>query len=194
MLYKILQNKDDTIKFINNVNNMCFDKDNKFIDKDTYLNIKKQNSLESYFIINKFYTMRQGLFPSNRKLRKIYIDDFLKIPIIKFLQTEKIEISNIDALEIIKKYNDSDNLILCDPPYMATCNDFYTNKDMSIYEWLYNNKNILKNCIFVLENHFIIKLLFNDVKLKETYVKKYNGMKKKTVDHILVFCNQNETT
>ena len=186
-LYKILLDKDKLKKFVDDVNNKCFINDN-FIDKETYKNIVKGKDILSWFIKNKFYDINYGMYPLNKKNKKLQIELLEKCPIVNFLRTENITFSNIDALELIKKNNNDKTLILCDPPYLNTCNEYYQNKDINIYEWLYNNKYILKNCIFILENMWIIKLLFKGDNVI-TYEKKYNNAKKKVVDHAIIILN-----
>ena len=92
-------------------------------------------------------------------------------------------------IEFINKYNqDDDKLFLLDPPYMATCNDFYNCKDVNIYEWVFNNKSLLldsKNkIIFILENIWVIKLLLKNFKILFEYNKIYDLSHKKTT-HII---------
>jgi len=188
-VYKIMSNEETMRAFIKKINSMCFDDKKKFITKDKYIEIMKLNNIESYFISNKFYNYRQGLYPLDKKNEPLDIEKILKTPIIQFLKNENVIFSSEDAIECIKNNNDTKTLILCDPPYLMANNDFYANYNVNIYEWLYENDKLLKNTAFILEYNWIIKLLFRDVKTKEVYIKKYTGIKKKIAEHVIAFYN-----
>jgi len=179
-LYTIAKDNEKLKVLENTINDMILN-----IDKIKYLEILKQKTFESYIIKNKIYSIRPGLFPNDYKHKNI---NLCNVPIIKFLQTENIEITNEDAITCYKKYkDDKNNLIFLDPPYLASCNDMYTDKqNTNIYEFLFNNciKNEKSNIILCLENNWIIKLLFkNNEHL--TYEKKYEMSKRKT-EHIII--------
>jgi len=74
-----------------------------------------------------------------------------------------------------------------DPPYISTCNDFYYDHSMNIYEYLYNNKitNEKAKIYLILENIWIIKLLFQHNFILFEYDKKYESSKKQTT-HIII--------
>ena len=75
-----------------------------------------------------------------------------------------------------------------DPPYLQSCNDFYTDeKNFNIYEHVSNNnfENKPAYIAFCLENNWIIKLLFRDYINKIIYDKTYQTTKKKTT-HIII--------
>jgi site-specific DNA-adenine methylase len=188
-LYKIISDDEKTRDFIKKINTMCFDKDLKFMSKVQYNILMKLKTVESYFVCNKFYKMRCGLYPIDQLKKPIDIEKFLKIPIITFLKNENVKLSTEDAIECIKTNNNNKTLILCDPPYLMACNDFYNNSDVNIYEWLYINNKILINTAFILENNWIIQLLFKDVKEKTVYIKVYTGLKKKVSNHVIAFYN-----
>jgi site-specific DNA-adenine methylase len=187
-LFKLAQNKKKFDIFIKKINSLCFDKDNNFIDKPTYLKIVKEDNLEGYFISQKFKTIRNGMYPSNRKMTPIKED----CPFVKFLREEDVEILNLGATEVIDKYiNKKEAFLFLDPPYLSSCNDFYLNKDVNIYEYIYKIKDsllTLKSTILLcLEDIWIIRLLFDN--LKEcfiTYDKIYQVSKKKTT-HIIIY-------
>ena len=49
-----------------------------------------------------------------------------------------------DAIKVYEQYKSNKKcMILMDPPYKSSCNDFYYDHNMNIYEYLYNN-NIMK--------------------------------------------------
>ena len=71
---------------------------------------------------------------------------------------------------------------------MVSCNEMYNNKNVNIYMWIYHNKSLLlgsKNKIlFILENMWIIILLFSDFNILLDYDKHYSISKKNTT-HIV---------
>ena len=169
-LYHILQDNEKISNFIETVNEMTF-KDDIFIDKEAYLRIVKQKDVYSYFIKNKlaiYPLQRLGRMPK----QKLDVDKFMKTPIINFIQTENIEFSNEDAIKVMLSNNNDSTLLLVDPPYLMTCNSFYENHNSNIYEWIHINPNVMLNCVFILENIWLIKLLFKDYNVVE-YDKKY---------------------
>jgi len=109
-------------------------------------------------------------------------------PILNFLRTEDVEFKNIEAIDIYEQYKDNkDVFFIMDPPYIMTCNDFYIEekkKRLNIYEYINYNHTNNKNICFVLENNWIINLLFDKYK-KIPYDKKYNGYCKKKTKHII---------
>ena len=104
-----------------------------------------------------------------------------------FLKNEKVEFYNIDAIDIYAKYsNNNKTFIFLDPPYLKLYNDFYANKNINIYEYLYNN-DIKKNkakVILCLNDMWIIRLLFKTY-IKEEYNKKYEASKRQ-VQHLII--------
>jgi hypothetical protein len=94
----------------------------------------------------------------------------------------------MDGITIYEKYkNDTNNLILLDPPYLLSCNEFYLQCNTNIYEHLYKNKinNNHAEIYLILENVWIIKLLFDDL-IKYEYKKNYQNKHKKTT-HIIIY-------
>ena len=139
--------------------------------------------------MNKIYSIRVGLFPIDGTHGVNY--DFNQLenaPITIFLRTEDIEFLNIDGIEIFKKYQDDNTaFIFLDPPYLQSCNSYYQNPDLNIYEYICNNpiKKMKSYIMLVLENNWIIKLLFSNDKIKCQYDKKYEVSKKKTTHMII---------
>ena len=180
-LLKISRNKEKFDELIKKMNQMIID-----LTKEKYNEIAKKDELESWIIKNSIYTIRAGLFPLDYKNNK----DFSKLEdcdIIKFLRNEDITISNEDGIKIIESYaNDKKALIFLDPPYLNSCNCFYSNPKLNIYEYLYNNpmKKYKCFCILALEDNWIIRLLFLKHKFI-SYDKMYEMSKKKT-QHVLI--------
>lgn len=158
------------------------------IDKEKYNDIVKKPTLASYIIKNKIYCLRPGLFPNGNKtiLSKINLID---VPIVKFLRTEQVEVTNIDGIECYKKYCDNKEcLIFLDPPYLDSCNDMYTDKrNTNIYEYLYYNqiKSKKAQIILCLEKNWIITIFFSKYK-QHCYEKKYEAAKKRKTTHVVI--------
>lgn len=189
-LYKLMKQETKFKNFIDEINKLCFDEEDNFINKERYLELIKQKNLIGWFIKNKFYSITVGLYPKLRRPKKISFNEINNTPIIDFLRNEDILIYNEDALKIILENNIPETIILCDPPYLSVCNKYYSNAECSIYEWFFNNPKILKNTYFILESIYHIKILFRDYHLIE-YDKTYNGVKKKKVKHTIIKIQNN---
>jgi hypothetical protein len=108
--------------------------------------------------------LRSGLYPILPRCKNIKPFKLQDYPVYDFYNNEDIIYENMDGVDFINKYNEGeDKLFLTDPPYLASCNDFYNNKDVNIYEWVFYNKPLVlgsKNKIlFILEDMWIIKML-----------------------------------
>jgi hypothetical protein len=152
--------------------------------KDIYSSIVKQDNLISYFIANKIFTIKPRLYKLDYKYKYI---DLINCPIVNFLRTENIELYNKDAIEIINIYSNNEKaFIFLDPPYLNSDNSFYKCPKANIYEFIFNNQlnNFICHFFLILENIWIIKLLFKNYKYIE-YNKKYIPNKRHTT-HILI--------
>ena len=100
-------------------------------------------------------------------------------------------VTNNDFRITCDKYkNDKTAFLFIDPPYINSCNDFYSD-DSSIddidkfYEYL---TDLLKTCkckiMIVVNNALLMRLLFKDF-IKHKYGKKYEASKKKA-EHIII--------
>jgi len=149
----------------------------------------KQNTLASYVFSHKYHSIRCGLYPMMNRLRQIAPFDLTAAPIYQFLTTENVTLMEQDAIEAIKAHRDEPRtLLLLDPPYISTCNDFYSSeRNMNIYEWLYHNNinNMPAHVILILENIWINRLLFQNNTIHDPYAKQYCISKKKT-EHIVI--------
>ena len=204
--FKYLLNDNDKINYelfnvsrdivrteeLNNNINEIIDKFNTYTDdvnrKAFYITIDT-NTLEGYIFKRKYCQIRPGLYPMMPRMNKIKPYKLQDYPIYDFFNNENIIYENIDGVEFINKYNDNDDkLFLLDPPYLASCNDFYNKNDCNIYEWVCDNKELLLNSknkiLFILENTWIIKLLLKDFKILFEYNKYYIFSHKKTT-HII---------
>lgn len=190
-IYNILKDEEETNKLNDKINAFIttFNTYTDDIQRKIYYNsVCRLNTIESYIFKRKYYSIREGLYPTLDRVKQLKKLDLKTYPIYKFLQSENIEISNIDGLELIKNKKDNiNNLLILDPPYLASCNDFYNNSDINIYEYLYNNNINNFNCsiYLILENIWLIKLLFRTNKIIDTYNKTYQMTKKQT-SHIII--------
>lgn len=191
-LYNISRDTERTEEFNENINKLI-DEFNTYTEDATrkifYKSICKIDTLEAYIFVNKYYTIRRGLYPMMTRINKIKPYKLQDYPIYDFYNNEDITYENIDGVELINKYNEGDDkMFLIDPPYLASCNDFYNNTDVNIYEWVFNNSGLLldsKNkIIFVLERIWIITLLLKAFKILFEYDKHYDISHKNTT-HII---------
>jgi len=157
-------------------------------DKNKYLEIIKENTLMGWFIKNKIYAIRPGLYPINNNKTYKETLDLKSFSIYDFFNNNDITFLNIDGLKCFEDYKNNENcLILMDPPYLNACNDFYQDSKINIYEYLFNNniKNDKAKIYLILENMWVISLLFKDMSIIE-YDKKYCNQNKKKTTHILI--------
>ena len=189
-LYNLIRNGKNEL--INNEMKKLIDRFNIYKNdedrKKEYNKIKLMDDLWSYIFTRKYYSIRPGLYPMINHIKEIKLFNVESFPIYNFIKDENILFTNQDAVKTIENnYNDKNTLLLLDPPYISTCNDFYISNDMNIYEYLYtNNINKFKCHIgLILENIWINKLLFQHNKILESYEKTYQTSKKKT-SHIII--------
>lgn len=179
-LFRLLQDEERTNNFIKTIDNIYID-----MNKEKYNNLDK-SLLSTYYIHNKSYYIRPGMY--NEKRNKTIKHNF-NCPFTTFIRNENVSLSSDEGIKVYEYFKDkNDCLMFVDPPYILSSNEFYNCKQSNIYEYLYFN-NIEKEqgyIILILENKWIIQLLFNHVSKKLTYDKKYEMTKKKTT-HILIF-------
>jgi len=181
-LYLIAKDDNKLKKFVELLNNKI-----KNINRDKYNLIIKEDNVIGWLIKHRIYNIRPGLYPNNEKSIIKTFDYLFNCPIITFLRNEKIKFYNIDAIRIMETYkNNSKCLIFLDPPYLVSCNDFYKDAKVNIYEYLFNNKidTLKASLLLCLEKNWIIELLFNG-HIKKEYGKKYESSKKNTT-HIII--------
>jgi hypothetical protein len=182
-MYELMKDDQKIIEFNENVFNK-YDEELKD-DKEAYQLYIKNDNLYSWFISNKFNGIRPGLWPQGKTYKKF---DLKQTPIYEFYKNNDIEFYCDDAIKIYEKYKSNDKaLILLDPPYLSTINDFYLDSSTNIYEYLYNHNIKFERAkiVLILENIWIIKMLFQNCEQKE-YDKTYNGYKKKKVKHVII--------
>ena len=188
-VYKIMKN--ETIEEIEkNVNE--FSKNIK--NKDDWLYELKNNDRTTYSFIffKKFSGMgRYGFYPNDKK--NIYNFKITKETrqFIDFIKQPYVHITHGDWFEVFEPFkNDETSLFMIDPPYIMACNDYYTDKKLNMYQYFYNNKieNNKAHIYLILEDHWILRMLFENNKILLRYDKKYE-LSKKATHHIIIYNN-----
>jgi site-specific DNA-adenine methylase len=177
-LYNLFKNEDvdDIVDEINTTKN-------NITNKEEYLQLckKKDKTIYEYFVMNRFYNIRPGTYDC-----KMNNNDFKlnknQLKFIEFIQKPYVHISNIDWLKIYTKHNNKKTFIIFDPPYLDSCNEFYSDKrSVNVYKYFNDNKinkQSSKIC-FILEKTWIIELLIGKYE-KQSYDKTYQSAKRKT--------------
>lgn len=190
-IYDIIQDDNKVEQFENKVNEIK----NSIITKDDYDNVIKNKDIYGWLIGNKYFNMRPNISPighrSKNTLHKPF--KFRDYKIFDFYRNPNVIFTCEDAISVYENYKNNVNcMIIMDPPYISACNCFYLDDSMNIYEHL-NNHNISAEqakIYLILENQWIIKLLFRTNIILFQYDKKYELSKRKTT-HILISNNNN---
>ena len=183
-MYEILIDDDKTETFENEFNNII--KDVK--TKEQYNDIIKQKSLIGWLVNHKYYNLRAGICPFGYKCDILKPIKFSNYPIVHFFRNNKIIYMCDDAIKVYEEFkNNKECMIIMDPPYISTCNDYYYDHNMNIYEYIHNNNISNENAkiYLILENIWIIKLLFRNNFILFEYDKMYEASHKRTT-HILI--------
>lgn len=188
-LYELFKNDD-----INNINNEIIKIRDKINNKDDWNQYFKTGENTSYknLFFQKYSSMgRIGFYPLNRiDIKKVEIKlSKLQQQFVEFIKCPNVYIMCFDWFELFDKYkNDKDTIIIFDPPYINCHNDFYLNKNLNIYQYFFDNKDKLykSHIYFILEDSWIIRLLFNNYNIIKSYEKKYE-LSKNTTTHIILY-------
>lgn len=180
-LYIVCKDTNNKKKFIDNIELINDTLDTK-IKYNDYLN--KNDTMEAWFIRNSFYSIRPGLY----KERKPLYSNFKKaLPIDKFLNNEKVIISNNNFEEILEKYkNKKDVLVYLDPPYLFSSNEWYDKHNLDeIYDKILTFTESCKcKYLIVIPKDCFSKRFFKNLILFE-YSKKYEA-RKNIVEHLVI--------
>ena len=181
-VYKLIKEEEPNI-ILEKINSIK----NSIKNKDDFLKIYKSDyNIYEYITIQKISSFRFGLYKEPTKTDFKFTK--LQLQFFEFINSPNVFIFNDDWFNIFNNFkDDNESLILFDPPYLSLCNDYYENKTINIYEYLNkNNINIFKSHIYlILEDIWIIKLLFKTNNIICDYYKKYETSKKET-RHILI--------
>jgi site-specific DNA-adenine methylase len=158
-------------------------------NKDDFLKVYKSNyNIYEFIIINKLSSLRVGFYDERRKKSIIIKFTPLQLKFIEFIKSSNVFISNDDWFKPFDKFKDNkESLLFLDPPYISSYNDFYQDKNLNVYEYIFNNNiNLFKcNIKIILEDMWINRLLFKDNNIICRYGKKYEISKKNTF-HIII--------
>jgi len=182
-MYEIMLSKKKIKKFEDEFEELATSIDSK----ERYKEITKPKTLMAWFIKNKIYHIRPGMFYMTGRKYKTTID-LKTFPIYDFFINNEITFRAENAMNIYNEYkSNSKAMIFLDPPYMQSCNDFYSDHSCNIYEYLYeNNINDEKAFIcLILENMWIVRLLFQNNNVVSEYDKVYQNNHNKTT-HIII--------
>ncbi len=190
-LFNISRDIERTEELNDKINKIIdeFNTYNDDVNRKIFYNSISMKTLEGYILKNKYIGFRPGVYPLlpiNKNIKPYNLQDY---PVYDFYNNEDVIYENIDGVEFINKYNEGEGkLFLTDPPYMVSCNEMYNDRDVNIYMWIYYNKPLLlgsqNKILFILENIWIIILLFSDFNILLDYDKDYSLSKKKTT-HIV---------
>lgn len=186
-LYELFKNNtiDDIKKEINNIDDQITNKESW----NYHYTHSPQTVYKELYYLKYSALGRKGFYPLNRKTNNFNINEKQEL-FIQFIRSPNVYITNDDWFKTFESFdNDDEAIIIIDPPYINTNNDFYLNKDLNIYQFFYDNMNnkYKSDIYFILEDIWIIRLLFNKYNILSQYDKKYEISKKKT-KHILL-CN-----
>lgn len=182
-LNNILKDDNKTNEMIDKLNEMLKQCDNK----EKYNKIDMNENVYNWVFKNKYYCIRPNLYPIKRAVSDNLFNNINKYPIIDFIKNENIIFSTIDGIDIYKQYKDNNKaLILLDPPYLASNNDFYSSPSLGIYEYLSDNDIDKEKAkiLLCLNYNWIVKMLFKN-KNHIIYNKVYQTTKKK-ISHIII--------
>jgi site-specific DNA-adenine methylase len=181
------------VKFIN-------DNYNHETTKEQYNEVLKETNIKTWVYKKKIYAIREGLFPTKKKIKKLEYNEYKDID--KFIMNARVELNNKDYKEIMEKYKDDEKaLIFLDPPYFLSHNEFYKTKgsgfggsEMSKIEFIDPTieyiyiRNALKNfkCkIIMIINHCeLLRDYFRDY-YKSSYDVQYQ-ITKKISKHMII--------
>lgn len=158
---------------------------------DEYYKDKENESIYKFIFFSKYSSMRRlGMFPliyERQRKSPFQITEYQK-EFIEFIKSPNVFISCGSWFELFNKHKDDEtSLFIFDPPYINTCNDFYIEKNLNIYQYLYDNKieSFQSRIYLILEDIWLIRLLFMNNKILFQYDKTY-GISKKETKHILI--------
>ena len=167
---------------------------NKISNKDDWTDYFKNGENTPYkkLFFHKYSNMgRFGFYPLGRVNFKTLEFKLSKLQeeFIEFIKSPNVFITCNDWFKVFDEFKDDEgSIMIFDPPYINSCNDFYLDKNLNIYEYFYNNKenNYKSHIYYILEDIWIIRMLFNNFKVIKLYEKKYELSKRKT-NHIILY-------
>jgi len=158
-------------------------------DKKSFYNEIYQNNrnIYDYIFCKKHNGLGiDGLCPSIKRIAKNKFQltkeqkDFFD-----FIKSSNVKIYNTEWSYIYSKYKDfNDCILILDPPYAFSCNTFYVDDNIEdIYTNLVYTLNM--NTYLIIQDLWIMRLLFKDFKILDCYDKHYE-LKHKRTSHIII--------
>ena len=139
--------------------------------KKYFYNIyKNPRNIYDYIYVNKYYSIRPGLYRETKKITPLVGNNNLEL-FITFIKSPYVHINYGDWSIFYDRYkNDDKSIIILDPPYINSCNDYYNNPDTNLYKKFHDEpiENFKASIYLILENYWIIKLLFGKSKIFTT--------------------------
>lgn len=184
-LYQLIRNEEpnEVLTKLNNIKQ-------NIKGKEDHLKLYNSNyDIYEYIVLTKISYKRLGLFNKDALRKNDFKFNNLQLQFFEFIKSPNVFISNEDWHITFDKFkDDNESLIFLDPPYLSLYNDFYQDKKINIYEYLFNNRieNFKSYIFLILEDMWIIKLLFKDNNIISKYNKQYGFSGKKT-EHILIY-------
>jgi site-specific DNA-adenine methylase len=189
-LYQLIKN-DTPENILNELNNYKL----TITDKETFLREfkRKDKTIYEKLFFLKFYAIRVGLYPLDDR-HKEFTFNKEQLLFFEFIKSDNVIITNGEWYNSFNDFKDNENAIfIFDPPYLNSTNTEYKLSDndnkgkMNVYEYFYNNDiSIYKSkVVFILEDIWIIRLLFKNY-ISSSYGKNYFNISKKKTNHIII--------
>lgn len=165
-------------------------------DKEIFLTEfkKKNKTIYEILFFFKYYNIRVGLYPINNDRCKEFKFTKEQLLFFEFIKSPNVFITNGEWYEKFNEFkDDKEALFILDPPYLNSTNQLYNlngndnSGRMNVYEYFYNNaiNNYKSKIVFILEDIWIIRLLFKN-NISSSYAKKYETISKKKTTHLII--------
>ena len=181
-MYEILIDDEKIKRFEQEYNKITL----TIVDKASHKDAISKKDLMGWFIKNKVFHIRPGMYNPGMTVKTTI--DLKSFPVYEFFNNNNIEFTADDAIKIYEDYKSNESaIIFLDPPYLNSCNDYYLNRTVNVYEYLHNNNinDELAYVVCILENMWVINLLFQNNNVSSEYEKLYQSSKRKT-SHIII--------
>jgi hypothetical protein len=159
-------------------------------DKELYVQELKHDNVYSYLLQFIYYHFRYGVFPTKgvdcakRRSENFKFENF---PIFQFYKNANITFTCGDWQTTYEANNTPENMFLFDPPYMMSDNAFYLDQRLNVYEYFVLNTNHTPRVYFIVEDVWVIRLIFRGWKFTN-YPVKYKFSHRNTQHCIISQC------
>jgi site-specific DNA-adenine methylase len=157
-------------------------------DKTKYKEFVKVKEVPNHILKHVYYNIRPGLFPSaNRVVNMTNNINRIK----NFTNYKDVTFVCGDGFDLIEKYKDDEKAILfLDPPFLLSCNSYYSDSQIERVIELLKNFNKYKCLILLtLGNHILYTALLEMLKIKVCFITKIKFRGVKETENIYV-CNK----